>query len=128
MPGWGVYDSWEKAMSFNPKRYKAFTDSRIAREWLDAQNEAAASAALPRGKYRYYAVRDTYGFGVYSKWTTVQQLGPRSYKGFNDIHEDRLWLDGPETRKDPSRRAKARKRKKRKARAKTCMVCSSGGP
>ena len=113
VPGWGVYGSWETAMSFHPKRYKAFTDERLAWEWLDAQDEAAASAALPRGKFRFYAVRDTHGFGLYTKWATVRQLRPRSYKGFNDEHLARCWLDGPDPLGAPSKSKRVKRRKKR---------------
>ena len=61
----------------------------------------------PTDTYRYYAVAETCGWGVYCNWSDAKQFNPSHYKGFNDLRKARLWLEAqdeiPEVTTSPER-------------------------
>ena len=93
VPGWGVYDTWEEVRRLGTERYKKFADVRVAWEWLETQDEPAALSSSGRGRFKYYAVAQTLGWGIYTKWRTVKQMRPKRFKGFNNLRLAREWLE-----------------------------------
>ena len=120
-----MYDTWEEVRRLGTERYKGFADVRIAWEWLETQDEPAASSAAGRGRFKYYAAAQTLGWGIYTKWRTVKQMRPKRFKGFNDLRLAREWLEEVDAKPEPAPKPKTKSRR-RKKKARTWYAVAVG--